>query len=143
MSKKKETEIKFQLVNIDLSGMSLKLPDDAGNVGDYDFGINLETILDSEREFAIVKIAIEIRSQSTILAGMVANLWFHIVDFSKVIKKDKTGKLVVPYDLQLMINTVAIGTGRGILFSNLRGTVLHGAVLPIIDPKDLTLQPSE
>lgn len=143
MSKKKETEIKFQLVNIEQSGMSLNLPEEAGNIENYDFGINLETILDSERELAIVKIAIDIRSQSTKLAGILANLWFHVVDFSKVIKKDKNGKLAVPYDLQLMINTVAIGTGRGILFSNLRGTPLHGAVLPIIDPKELTLQPAE
>lgn len=143
MSKKKETEIKFQLVSIEQSGMSLKLPDDVTTVDNYEFGINLETILDSEHEFAIVKISIDIRSQSSTLAGILANLWFHIVDFSNVIKKDKAGKLVVPYDLQLMINTVAIGTGRGVLFSNLRGTALHGAVLPIIDPKDLTLQPAE
>jgi uncharacterized protein YbbC (DUF1343 family) len=34
-----------------------------------------------------------------------------------------------------MLNSISLSTTRGAMFSTFKGTFLHGAVLPIIDPK--------
>ena len=41
----------------------------------------------------------------------------------------------LPTDIIVTINSISISTIRGIMFSTFKGTYLHNAFLPIIDPK--------
>ena len=45
-----------------------------------------------------------------------------------------------PQEFMVAINSISISTLRGIMFSLFRGTFLHKAVLPVVDPKSFTLE---
>jgi hypothetical protein len=47
----------------------------------------------------------------------------------------KGNTLHFPDDFTISINSIAYSTTRGIMFAQFRGTFLHGAILPVIDPK--------
>ncbi|MBL0073688.1 MAG: hypothetical protein IPP34_18540 [Bacteroidetes bacterium] len=59
---------------------------------------------------------------------------FEILNFEDVIKVEADGKVNIPPRLIETLNIISISTTRGVMFSTFKGT-LHGAVLPIIDPK--------
>jgi hypothetical protein len=60
---------------------------------------------------------------------------FEIANFEDVIKLEADGKVNIPQSLIETFNIISISTTRGVMFSTFKGTFLHGAVLPIIDPK--------
>ena len=51
---------------------------------------------------------------------------------------DKEVKL--PSDIIIAINSISISTIRGIMFSTFKGTYLHNAFLPVIDPKAFNIE---
>ena len=40
----------------------------------------------------------------------------------------------LPQEFITLLNSIALSTTRGVMFSQFRGTVLHNAILPIIAP---------
>ena len=48
-------------------------------------------------------------------------------------------KLNLPSQLIITLNSISISTTRGLMFSFFRGTLLHDAVLPIIDPNTFSM----
>ena len=46
-----------------------------------------------------------------------------------------------PNDFISTVNSISISTARGIMFSQLKGTFLHNAILPILDPKGFKHKP--
>jgi hypothetical protein len=60
---------------------------------------------------------------------------YEILNFVDVIKISTDGKLDIPQALIEVLNSISISTTRGVMFSTFKGTFLHNAVLPIIDPR--------
>jgi hypothetical protein len=42
-----------------------------------------------------------------------------------------------------MLNRISISTTRGAMFSTFKGTFLHAAILPIVDPKNFKANSSK
>jgi hypothetical protein len=59
---------------------------------------------------------------------------FDIFNFDGV-KIESEDAISLPDDMLDLLNTVTIGTARGVLYSELRGTYLDHAILPVLDPR--------
>jgi hypothetical protein len=77
-------------------------------------------------------VAIFVEDEQSILANLSVNLVFEIEDLANyAIEKE----VKLPSDIIIAMNSISISTLRGIMFSTFKGTYLHNAILPVIDPK--------
>ncbi len=137
MSKKKEQiTTAFQLASIEVVGTGLNIPEGFKPMPDYQFNVFLESRINKEKQLVMVTNRVDIHTgeEQYILGYIKANYWFSLTDFDEVIKKDKKGVYKIPESLQLSFNAIAISTTRGLLFAMFKGTTLHNAILPVIDP---------
>ena len=98
------------------------------------FDVKVESKIDEAKKyvFAIVNVKIRRGEETDALAAIDTVCAFEIPDFEKHIVRNLDGNFVIPVNLESAIRPIAISTTRGILYSELRGTLLHGAILPII-----------
>ena len=72
-----------------------------------------------------------------ILGKLSSSLIFEFENLASFVV-DKEVKL--PSDIIIAINSISISTIRGIMFSTFKGTYLHNAFLPVIDPKAFNIE---
>lgn len=134
---KEENNISFRLKNVELLQYNLS----AVNVSIssetlFKFNINIEHLINlNENAIAIkpiVEIFIEEHNNKTILGGLSASLVFEFENLPSFVKDNE---VKLPIEIINAINSISISTVRGIMFSTFKGTYLHNAFLPIIDPK--------
>jgi hypothetical protein len=64
---------------------------------------------------------------------------FEIPDLKEYVDpKNNIPKL--PEEFLTTINSISISTVRGVMFSQFKGTFLHNAILPVVDPKSFISQ---
>jgi hypothetical protein len=134
---KKDLNVEMQIRAIELLNGSLQLPADPNTaVTTFNFNISIESKADAPNKLVFVIVHVEIKNDdhSIVLGALSVSCIFEIVNFDEVIKIDENGKLDIPQRLIETLNIISISTTRGVMFSTFRGTFLHGAVLPIIDP---------
>jgi hypothetical protein len=51
--------------------------------------------------------------------------------------------MYLPSGIIDLLNSVSVSTVRGMMFSAFKGTFLHNAVLPVIDPKTFKVKPDK
>lgn len=127
--------INFRLKNIEIAQSSLTAIDYAlpDNVI-FKFNINIEHLVNIDQNLIVIKpiVAIFVEDEQSILANLSVNLVFEIEDLASfAIEKE----VKLPSDIIIAMNSISISTLRGIMFSTLKGTYLHNAILPVIDPK--------
>lgn len=113
---------------------------------DYKFGIDIVCHADPENSRIIILVNIEIRSkedEQMTLGSLSVNCFFKIVNFDEIVKIAEDGIADMPPLLINTLNSISISTVRGIAYSLFRGTFLHKAVIPIIDPNQLKPTKSE
>lgn len=132
---KKENDIGFRIKNIELIQSNLSSIDNEITIDTiFKFNINIDHLVNSNEKCIVVKPSIEIFTDksNTILGMLSANVVFEFENLNGFIINDE---LKLPNDIFIAINSISISTIRGILFSSFRGTILHNAILPVIDPK--------
>ena len=139
---KPEVSINFQLKGIELLEACLNHPKHAIlDLKIFHFDIKLEHKLSVENKIIAVIIYIDLfnEQRDIKLGSVVASCIFEVVnmnDFTDL--KSKNTKL--PDEFLTTINSITISTARGIMFNQFKGTFLHSAILPIIDPKSFKIQ---
>jgi hypothetical protein len=76
---------------------------------------------------------------------------FEIENFHDVIEKKADNFYIIPPELDAMLRSVSVSTSRGLIFSELAGTYLYTALLPIVIfspaqipiPEEIKLQKSK
>ena len=134
----KEFNVEMQIKAIELLNSSLNLPaNPQAQITDFNFNINIESRADAVNKLVFVIVHVEIKNDdhSIVLGALSVSCIFEIVNFEDVIKVEVDGKVNIPQRLIETLNIISISTTRGVMFSTFKGTFLHGAVLPIIDPK--------
>lgn len=130
--------VEMQIRAIELLNGSLSLPVKSNTpVTNFNFNINIESRADAVNKLVFVIVHVEIKNDDhlVVLGALSVSCIFEIVNFEDVIKLDSDGKVNIPQRLIETLNIISISTTRGVMFSTFKGTFLHGAVLPIIDPK--------
>lgn len=136
--KNKESKVGLQLRSIELLKNSIVMPSTPEvSLANFNFNINLESKADAENKIIFVIVSVEVKTadQNHILGSLAASCIFGIANFDDVIKIEDGGKLNIPKGIAEILNSISISTVRGIMFSSFRGTFLHNAFLPIIDPQ--------
>lgn len=104
---------------------------------EFQFNITLETRFDVVQKIAFIITTADVKADSKPeLLGIVSSACiFGIDNFDEVFKKITDDKIDAPDEIMYILISISISTMRGVMFEQFRGTYLHGAVLPIIDPK--------
>jgi hypothetical protein len=140
-SEKKISPLSFQIKRIDLLEACLCHPiSDMPELINFQFDIKLEHKFNIENRFFVVVGSIEIFNEDKL------NKWgsfsiscnYEIENFHEFVENN--GKLVLPDEFIIALNSITLSTARGMMFSQFRGTFLHNAILPIVDPKTFISQ---
>lgn len=145
MSKiKKNPEVDFRLIQIEQHGFGLSIPEGFKVAQEFQFGITLESFINSEKKRLVVTNRVDVRDSggAYLLGYLIAKYHFELIGI-EYIKQNKKGKHLIPDELQLAVNTVALSTTRGLMFGQFNGTVLQGAILPLIDPANFSINEAE
>jgi hypothetical protein len=134
----------LQLKAIELLNGSINLPAVPNlPLTNFNFNINLESKADGTNKLVFVIVSVEIKSEghNYLLGSLAVSCIYNVVNFDEIIKIDSAGRLDIPQPLIEILNSISISTARGVMFSTFKGTFLHNAYLPIIDPR--SFQPLE
>lgn len=137
MSKKKPINIEFQIRAIELLDSCLNAPKkQLPNNSIFQFDINLEHRLNVENKLVIVVCSVSIFSEKKeeLLGQLKASCIYNVSNIDEFLVKE-SNELRFPDDFVTTLNSISISTTRGMMFSFFRGTFLHNAVLPMVDPK--------
>ena len=138
----KKSPITFQLKGIDLIETCLNHPKQDDLVFKvFHFEIKIDHQINAEKKLfkAIITTEIHNEQKDLKLGSITANCIFEIVNISEFIDP-KSKQINLPEDFISTINSITISTARGIMFDQFKGTFLHHALLPIVDPRAFVLQ---
>lgn len=107
----------------------------------FNFDIKLEHKIPSDNRLIAVVVTVDVREENKPdkLGSLMASCVYEVPDINDYIDKN-TNLPKFPELFMTTINSVTISTVRGIMFSQFRGTFLHNAVLPVVDPKSFVPQ---
>lgn len=137
MEKNEEQSFGFALRKIDIIESILNSPKpDQSNPASFQFGINLEHRFVIDKKLLIIIMDIEMLDEDYKCGSIKTGCTFELTEFDDYLSEDQKA-INLPKDLTIMLNSIAISTTRGVMFAHLRGTHLHNAILPIIDPSQM------
>lgn len=127
--------MEFRIVALDILEANLVAPPQTlSKEITFQFDVNLEHRWNTNDEIFIVVTTISIFStqKEHLLSKFKTNTVFKVEELAQHVDT-ANAKNNMPTDVILDLNELAISTTRGSLFSFLKGTYLHNAVLPIIN----------
>lgn len=142
MREGKDSNIGFQINAIELLDSCLNAPKQLLTSNTvFQFEINLEHRLNANEGVVIVICLVSIYNDTNeqLLGQLKSSCIFSVDDLSTYINP-KTKALKLPKHFATILNSISISTTRGLMFSFFRGTFLHNAVLPIIDPQSISIE---
>jgi hypothetical protein len=112
------------------------------NSVNWSYGLGVEMKLDPTNKlvYVFINVVIQPESKETTLGSITTSCIFQIDNWSEIVTTTETGQFKLPEPIIIMLNSISISTTRGIMFSQFKGTFLHNAVLPIIDPKQFKFE---
>jgi len=132
----------FQIKSIELIDFSLNQSQlTPGDKVSYNFDINIEHRLNIENSclFVVCTINTYDELRKLLLSCLKSSCCFFIENLATYFDT-KTKDLQLPHQVVVSLNSISISTTRGLMYSQFRGTSLHNAVLPIIDPTSFLME---
>jgi hypothetical protein len=143
--KEKEISVSFQLKSIELLEACLNHPKHLNadlKVFHFDIKIGHKLDTDNKMFIALIDIGLFNELRELKLGSLTAHCIFEIenmIDFMDT----KTKKINLPDEFIITMNSITISTARGIMFNQFKGTFLHNAILPIVNPGSFVMQKKE
>lgn len=130
-------EVIFQLKGIDLLDVQLKHPEKSlQQKTTYQFDISIEHRINHDKKLVIVICAVTVldADKSVQFGSLKASCIFEVTNMEDfTVNNQKQVKF--PIAILTTFNSITISTVRGIMFSHFKGTFLHNALLPIVNPQ--------
>lgn len=126
----------FVLKQIDLIEKSLRIYSKKDKKAEYDYDISLQIVPNPVDNYSFHLISVNISpkgQEKDIIATVKLSFIFEISNLQNIAIVENDD-ITLPEGLLNLLNAVVIGTMRGVLFSELRGTQLDDAILPVLDP---------
>jgi len=130
-------DISFKLKGIELLDVKLMHPENPlPTQMNYNFNISLEHRINIENKLIVVISSIEIlHEDKKIHLGLIkASCIYEISNMEEFVEKDNN-EVKMPDGILTNLNSITISTVRGIMFSQFKGTFLHNAYMPIVNPQ--------
>ena len=107
----------------------------------FNFNLRIEHKILAENNFLAVVVAIDIHGdlKEPKYGSLIVSCIYEVPEMTEYINSE-TNMPGFPEIFMTTLNSISISTARGILFSQLRGTLLHNAILPVVDPKSFVAQ---
>lgn len=140
MAKKADTPAAlFQLRAVELHELVISRLAPGLQVNNFNFDIGIETNIDQNQKIVIASTRVRINADDKIteLGKVHCACIFSVQNFEEVIVAKGNNTFELADSFAETINSIAISTTRGFMASELKGTILHYAFLPIIDVKTL------
>ncbi|MBK8516086.1 MAG: hypothetical protein IPL55_07290 [Saprospiraceae bacterium] len=136
----KSKQIGFQIKAIELidsSFTSLNKP--RSENPNFQFEINLEHRISQENHIIVVICSINVfmDSKENMIGTLKASCVYQVESLSSYFDKKKK-VFNLPDQFINTINSISISTTRGIMFTMFKGTNLHNAILPIVNPSSFS-----
>jgi len=137
----KKVNIRFQIKGVEILEMELKQPKEVlPPEVTYNFNLSIEHKVSSEQKLLMVLVGVSVRKKeddNKLLGRVLVNCVYAVGNFDEVVKKIGPKKYDVPDEIIDLVNSISISTARGVMAAMFKGTFLHNAVLPVIDPQKL------
>jgi hypothetical protein len=137
-----EAKLQFRGIELVHSNMSLSKVDNQNMIFNFDVTSEIQVSSDNKIVMVIIGVKIFDNEKTNLLGDVATNCMYFIDNFSEIITSKAGNSFVVPDNLIIVLNSISLSTTRGILWNTFRGTPLHTAILPIIDPKQFYPQSS-
>lgn len=126
----------FSLAKIDLIEKSFNVLNTPNKKDDFIFDISLTIGQHVESMECVYHMQVSITGKTSgkKIGSIGIICVFHIAKYSEYVV-GLNRSLPLPY--LYILNAVVIGTMRGIMFGEFRGTILESAYLPVLDPREL------
>jgi hypothetical protein len=130
----------FQLRSIELHQLIVNRP--AAGVPmpvNFNFDVQIQANVDAAQKVIINSATINVRgdNEQNSLGSITCVCVFSVANFEEVVYTISETQSEIDDVFADTINSITISTARGMMASELRGTYLHFAFLPIIDVKGL------
>lgn len=147
MAKSKKTQVmeykSFNLRLVTINLLSLNIERFSGqeiDLLDLKFNMNIEQRIAKDSRQVVVILNIKISDtpdNKTMYGEITVGCIFEIENILDYESNDKEKTIILPNGISEILYSIAISTTRGVIYSELKGTHLQGALLPIIDPSSL------
>jgi hypothetical protein len=109
----------------------------------FNFNIKVETRVQAANRLVMPFVTVVITEQDKPieLASFTIVCIFHVENFEETVKLNEQNLYIVPPDFDTMIRQISISTTRGVIYSELRGTYLHNAIVPVFFMDALKQEP--
>jgi hypothetical protein len=135
--KEKPINIEFRIHSIELAEKTFHIPEFKNNkIPDTQFDVSLSINIDraNKRIINAVQVKVSTIPDAVTVASVTVVCSFDVSNFEEVIIENNN-QFSIPDPVAETLNILAIGTTRGVMFSEFKGTWLHNSLLPVIDPK--------
>jgi hypothetical protein len=105
----------------------------------FNFDVQIESNVDASQKVIINSATISVKgdNQPGVLGSITCICFFSVTNYEEVVTMKNEAQAEINDAFAETINSITISTARGMMASELRGTYLHFAFLPIIDVKGL------
>jgi hypothetical protein len=133
-------ELRFS--QIELVSKRLALPQSNPEKQDINFNFLVDIRLSQEKKLAVVSTEVTIFNliDKSELAYIKIFCAFEFPDFENVFKKIEDNVFELPLEIEILLKSAGLSTARGVIYSELRGTYLQNAVLPLIDISSIIIK---
>ncbi len=131
-----EVSFNIRFVSIELVSKSiLEPPPDLQEKESFIFNflVDLKVVPEHKTAAAIASTSILLQKDNKELANFKIYCVFEFPDFDTIFTKMEDNKYDTPVELEIILKSTGLSTIRGIIASEVKGTYLQGAVLPLID----------
>jgi hypothetical protein len=141
MKKKPDSIVNFQIKAVELLDSCINAPiKPLAAEAVFNFDLNLEHRINPENDIVIVVCSVSVFNETRDeQLGKLRSGCIYLIKNLKQFVNSET-KALESEPLATALNSVSISTTRGLMFAMFRGTFLHNAVLPVVDPTSFTIQ---
>jgi hypothetical protein len=135
-----EQNISFRIEGIELLEYAIIAPDqiiEPQAVFKFDINIEHRFNLENNNVFVIVAIHIFLQETGIKVGNAKISCIYKVERLQNYV--DNTNQVSFPQDFIISLNSISLSTCRGVIFALFRGTFLHNAILPIVDPKSFQI----
>jgi len=142
MAKKPSTDTAFgiKIRGIELLNGSLSRPEHAAKkLSTFLYNVRIVQDIDRNKKLVFIIVHVDIHSveEKKDVGSISVSHIYELANFEEAVTILDEHNFKIPEPLNDILNSISISTTRGVMFSTYKGTFLHNAILPIVNPKQL------
>lgn len=137
MQKPETASFIFGLKKVDVIQFAINpAPNEDGKPEEFLFNLDINHKIDIQNHLihVIVNISVFTKDSTNELARLSVLCIYEVQNIEEIVSKEGID-IQLPDPVVFTLNSIAISTARGIMYSYFKGTYLNDVLIPIVDPK--------